>query len=99
MTEKKQQLEVIRTRHKRDGFTEEEEIQLHNMEAPEDFRNINVVPSVEELLSFERSFLQPNKKGGAYKDAHHYLDVQFRLYREDFVRPLKEGIQDFRKNR
>lgn len=25
----------------------------------------------------------------------HYLDVQFRLLREDFIRPLREGIRDY----
>ena len=27
---------------------------------------------------------------------NHYLDVQFRLLREDFVRPLREGIDYYR---
>jgi len=28
---------------------------------------------------------------GGYEDAEHYLDVQFRLLREDFIRPLRSG--------
>lgn len=30
---------------------------------------------------------------GSYLDVEHYLDVQFRLLREDFLRPLRDGIQ------
>ena len=43
-------------------------------------------------MSGERPFLRRNKIDGRYDDAEHYLDVQFRLLREDFVRPLREGI-------
>lgn len=81
------------------GFTIEEEQELHAMEAPEDFRQINIVPTPGELLSRSDVFLRPNKTCGAYNDANHYLDVQFRLQREDFVQPLRKGIQDFMKNR
>lgn len=65
------------------------------MTPPDDFREICVIPTVEELLSQEPSFLRPNKQSGAYTDADHYLDVQFRLLREDFLQPLKQGIQEF----
>ena len=43
-------------------------------------------------MTGERPFLRRNKVDGSYHDAEHYLDVQFRLLREDFVRPLREGI-------
>ena len=43
-------------------------------------------------MTGERPFLRRNKTDGSYNDAEHYLDVQFRLLREDFVRPLREGI-------
>ena len=43
-------------------------------------------------MTGERPFLRSNKTDGSYNDAEHYLDVQFRLLREDFVRPLREGI-------
>lgn len=36
---------------------------------------------------------RPSKTVGAFKDAHHYLDVHFRLLREDFLRPLRNGIR------
>lgn len=59
---------------------------------PENFRWLPVVPTEEDILSGERPFLRRNKIDGSYHDAEHYLDVQFRLLREDFVRPLREGI-------
>ena len=59
---------------------------------PENFRWLPVVPTEEDILSGERPFLRRNKIDGSYHNPEHYLDVQFRLLREDFVRPLREGI-------
>ena len=59
---------------------------------PDDFRELSVIPTQEDILTGERPFLRRNKIDGSYHDAEHYLDVQFRLLREDFVRPLREGI-------
>jgi hypothetical protein len=65
---------------------------------PNDFREIIIYPSPEEVLSAKPAFLRPNIVDGPYLDVEHYLDVQFRLLREDFVRPLREGVQDIIKN-
>lgn len=59
---------------------------------PGNFRELSVIPTQEDILTGERPFLRRNKIDGSYHDAEHYLDVQFRLLREDFVRPLREGI-------
>jgi hypothetical protein len=68
-------------------------------EQPRDnFRDINIYPSSEEVLSAKPLFLRPNIVDCPYLDVEHYLDVQFRLLREDFVRPLREGVQDIIKN-
>lgn len=32
---------------------------------------------------------------GPYDNVEHYLDVHFRLLKEDFVRPLRDGIQEY----
>jgi hypothetical protein len=80
-------------------FTPAEEERLHAMTPPDDFRDIPIIPTIDELLNPEDSFLRPNRKMGGYRDADHYLDVQFRLFREDFLRPLKNGIQEFMRNR
>jgi hypothetical protein len=65
---------------------------------PNDFREISIYPSSQEVLSTKPPFLRPNIIDGPYFDVEHYLDVQFRLLREDFVRPLREGIQDIVNN-
>ena len=60
---------------------------------PEPFWYLSVFPSKKDILSVEPPpFLRRNKIDGSYDDADHYLDVQFRLLREDFVRPLRKGI-------
>ena len=46
------------------------------------------------LQDLERSsapFLRRNIVTGRYQDLEHYLDVHFRLLREDFVGPFLEG--------
>ena len=63
-----------------------------NAAPPDDFREISVIPTQEDVLMAERPFLRRNKIDGSYHDAEHYLDVQFRLICEDLVRPLREGI-------
>ena len=63
-----------------------------NAAPPDDFRELSVIPTQKDILTAERPFLRRNKIDGSYHDAEHYLDVQFRLLREDFVRPLREGI-------
>ena len=60
---------------------------------PEDFRRLSVIPTHEDIFPQERPFLRENKVIGRYDNKEHYLDVQFRLLREDFVRPLRDGIQ------
>lgn len=35
---------------------------------------------------------------GAYEDDAHYLDVLFRLMREDLYRPLRDGIRQYRES-
>ena len=59
---------------------------------PDDFRQMSVFPTMEDLDKEELPFLRKNKALGGYTGVDHYLDVQFRLLREDFVYPLREGI-------
>lgn len=70
---------------------------LDDVEPPEDFRDLPSFPTCEELLKREQPFVRRNITKGAYKDNNHYLDVQFRLLREDFIRPLRTGINDFKE--
>ncbi|XP_014216290.1 NFX1-type zinc finger-containing protein 1-like [Copidosoma floridanum] len=63
-------------------------------EPPDDFRNLSVIPTMEDLFD-DKPFLRKCIVGKAYDSVEHYLDVQFRLLREDFVSPLRSGIQEF----
>ena len=65
------------------------------MTPPDDFRQISVFPTMEDLNKDELPFLRKNKRKGGYTSVDHYLDVQFRLLREDFVYPLREGIAEY----
>ncbi|CAL8143340.1 unnamed protein product [Orchesella dallaii] len=84
---------------KKGGFTPEFERYLHSKEPPQDFRKIEIVPTLQELLQDKRPFLRPNKIVGPYHSPEHYLDVQFRLLREDFVQPLRKGVEHFLENK
>ncbi|CAG0916690.1 unnamed protein product [Notodromas monacha] len=66
----------------------------HLDNAPDDFRTLSVLPTLNDLLCIEEPFLRANIISGRYLDADHYLDVQFRLIKEDFVRPLREGVAE-----
>ncbi|GFS40184.1 NFX1-type zinc finger-containing protein 1 [Nephila pilipes] len=69
---------------------------LHSMDPPEDFRSIPVLPTVDDVRQ-PCSFLRPNLTKGRYKSTDHYLDVQYRLLREDYVKPLRDGISEYLK--
>ena len=65
-------------------------------EPPNDFTKMSIVPSLDDLIGTSndsvRPFLRRNITNGAYRSVRHYLDVQFRLLREDFVHPLRTGV-------
>lgn len=65
---------------------------------PDDFRTVSVVPTATELLTNKQPFLRKNKAYGSYNDTEHYLDIQFRLLREDYIAPLRESIQEYKTN-
>ncbi|KAL9976043.1 hypothetical protein ACROYT_G013277 [Oculina patagonica] len=65
---------------------------------PNDFRDMPICPTNKEIKSKEEPFLRENIKKGRFEDVEHYLDVQFRLLREDFLEPLREGIYDITHN-
>nr|XP_026689972.1 NFX1-type zinc finger-containing protein 1-like isoform X1 [Ciona intestinalis] len=64
---------------------------------PDNFRSISVFPTLEDIIMTSRPFLRKNQIDSAYNSVDDYLDVQFRLLREDFIRPLREGIQSYHK--
>ena len=61
----------------------------------ESFRNFPVFPSHAELQPGYQPFLRANLTKGKYPSLDEYLDVQFRLFREDLVTPLRNGISQF----
>ncbi|CAH1277477.1 ZNFX1, partial [Branchiostoma lanceolatum] len=69
--------------------------QLQLEAPPDDFRELTVIPTFKDIRTHKDPFLRPNIVRGRYPDVDTYLDVQFRLLREDFVRPLREGIAEF----
>ena len=67
-----------------------------NKDPPEIFYEVPIIPSLDEITSKKPTFLIKNIINGAYKSVEQYLDIHFRLLREDFLRPLREGINEFR---
>ena len=59
------------------------------------YRAIPILPSIDEVCNSTPPILRSNIIQGSYKSWEHYYDVQFRLLREDFVAPLRRGIQSF----
>ena len=65
-------------------------------EPPQNFQELSIIPDAADLL-LSKPFLRKNITDGKYNDLEHYLDVQFRLLREDFVIPLRQGVRHLRK--
>lgn len=57
------------------------------------YRNLDVIPTVAELLAREPPNTLPgcNITDRPYRDAHHLLNTHVRLMKEDVVRGLREG--------
>ena len=68
---------------------------IDDREPPNNFTEILVLPHTNDLKSGPhfKPFLRPNIVKGGYRSWDHYLDVHFRLLREDFIAPLRDGIQ------
>lgn len=79
-----------------DQMREETEKSEVLLEPPENFRKIPIYPTVFDILRNHEPFIRENIVGGKYAGGiDHYLDTQFRLLREDFVRPLRYGISKY----
>ena len=63
-----------------------------------EYRGLQILPQWEEISKPNRPYqLRPNivEESKSYEDWMHYFDIQFRLLREDFISPLREGINDY----
>ena len=57
--------------------------------------DVTVLPSKEELEQKTLPItLQPNIVSGPYRDLPNYLEVQYQLFREDFIHPLRCTLHD-----
>lgn len=62
------------------------------------FKHLNIFPTTADLLGSKEVVVEPNIVDGAYSSVAHYLDVQFKLLREDCFGPLREGISQYLQN-
>ncbi|NXQ12565.1 ZNFX1 protein, partial [Peucedramus taeniatus] len=67
-------------------------------EQEESYRFMSIYPTYNEIHGNKKPFLRPNFVLGRYESTSIYLDTHFRLLREDFVRPLREGIMEVLRN-
>lgn len=80
-----------------------QEISELRKKPPNDFRDIPIFPSTEELVDADPSkfgaeeFLRRNVITIPYPDVDTYLDIHFRLIRKDFMDTLKSTIGKFCK--
>jgi hypothetical protein len=63
---------------------------------PNSILDAAILPTTDELKSSAEPFLRKNVINGSYESINHYLDVHYRLLREDFLQPLRQGIAQFR---
>ncbi|XP_065334761.1 NFX1-type zinc finger-containing protein 1-like [Cloeon dipterum] len=61
------------------------------------FRTFSTQPTYGELVLGKRIKPQPNIVKGSYDSVEHYLSTQFWLLRDDFVSPLRKGVQEYIK--
>ncbi|XP_023660655.1 NFX1-type zinc finger-containing protein 1-like isoform X2 [Paramormyrops kingsleyae] len=58
----------------------------------ENFRVMSIFPSFGDIHTTKKPFIRPNIITEKFADSDTYLDTHFRLQREDFVKPLRDGI-------
>ncbi|CAF4356443.1 unnamed protein product [Rotaria sp. Silwood2] len=88
-------VDELRTQHiKRvEKYKPEVEIALErNDPPPDDFHELSIYPTLTEIFQQQTPYLRKNITTGQYNNGTHYLDIHFRLLREDFLWPLREAI-------
>ncbi|KAI5739850.1 hypothetical protein M8J77_024139 [Diaphorina citri] len=61
------------------------------------YKYIPLEPQIDEILSRGQEDIYRNVVKGNYKSPVHHLNVHFKLLREDFIAPLREGIHEMRR--
>ncbi|KAM3921700.1 NFX1-type zinc finger-containing protein 1 [Leptodactylus fuscus] len=87
-------IEHLQGRRREGTLREDTHMVLGAEVAAEDFRTMSVYPDYDEIHLNENPFIRPNTLKNKYESTELYLDTHFRLLREDFVRPLRKGIQE-----
>ncbi|KAL3859442.1 hypothetical protein ACJMK2_009662 [Sinanodonta woodiana] len=64
----------------------------------DNFRKFSIVPERKDLQWNETPFLRAKKGKGSYKTLDDYLDIQFHLLREDYIKQLRDGIDEYREH-
>ncbi|XP_025196987.1 NFX1-type zinc finger-containing protein 1-like isoform X1 [Melanaphis sacchari] len=62
---------------------------------PQCYKSLSIYPVIKDITA-KKIILSPNIMKGNYDNVEHYIDVQFRLLREDVLAPMREGIQSYR---
>ena len=61
-----------------------------------EYRSIQILPQWNEVCKTQKPpRLRKNIVSGGYQNWLHYYDIQFRLLREDFIGPLRNGVCDY----
>ncbi|CAH1406112.1 unnamed protein product, partial [Nezara viridula] len=61
-----------------------------------DVSNLSILPLPEDMNVVPE--LQPNIITGSYESPSHYLNIHFKLLKEDFVFNLRSGLQEYESN-
>jgi len=62
---------------------------------PQCYKSLSIYPVITDITA-KKVILSPNIMEGGYDNIEHYIDVQFRLLREDILAPIREGIQSYK---
>ncbi|XP_059049259.1 NFX1-type zinc finger-containing protein 1-like [Achroia grisella] len=65
---------------------------------PNNYKNLHIFPQKDDLLGRNKLNIQPNIINGVYTSVQHYLDLQFKLLREDYFGTLRDGICKYMEN-
>uniref|UniRef100_A0A182N948 KxDL domain-containing protein n=1 Tax=Anopheles dirus TaxID=7168 RepID=A0A182N948_9DIPT len=63
-------------------------------------KRISIYPTIKELNDDEGPWanLEHNLTHGAYRSVDHYLEVHLNLLKEDFLMPIRTGLEMYRKS-
>uniref|UniRef100_A0A8D8VRA4 NFX1-type zinc finger-containing protein 1 n=1 Tax=Cacopsylla melanoneura TaxID=428564 RepID=A0A8D8VRA4_9HEMI len=92
------------THHNQDGGARHQETSNPksstnpNVYRSRNYKNIILEPQKEEINSPPPNDIYRNLIQGSYSSPVHYLNIHFKLLREDFISPLREGIQQIRRD-